>query len=299
MQRLVRMKCRIRTALLVPFLLALGTTVGSAQSNTRIEQNDPSVVYSGNWYSNSSSNNTGALAALTNTRGARLSLSFTGSGINWIGTSDRWSGIATVYVDGKMTLVNTYSASDRSQQVLFGAHGLGSGPHTISIEVMHERGPSTEGSWVWVDAFEIVGGAPIPGGITATAGHIEDHSPSISFSGRWYTSQSSQHSGGTAVLAMDAGFKLTLNFEGTGISWIGYRDEWSGLAHVYVDGAARTTVDCFQSAAAARTVLYTINGLAPGPHTLTIEVTGTRNASANGAWIWVDAFDVVQSDVRR
>jgi hypothetical protein len=288
------MKCRIRQAIFVPLLLALSTTVGRAQSNTRIEQNDSSVVYTGNWYANSSKANSGELAALTNTRGARASLTFTGTGINWIGASDRWSGLATVYVDGVMTIVNTYSNDSRSQQVLFAAHGLASGPHTISIEVMHERGPATEGSWVWIDAFEIEGGSPVPGGITASAGRIEDHNPSIAFTGRWYTNSNAAHSGGTAVLAMDAGFKLSLEFRGTGISWIGYRDEWSGLARIYVDGEARTTIDCYQSAAAARSVLYNIGGLAAGSHTLTIEVTGTRNANARGAWIWVDAFDVVQ-----
>jgi len=271
----------------------LSTSVGRAQSTVRIEQNDPSVIYSGNWYANSSSANSGGLAALTNTRGARVSLAFTGTGIDWIGSSDRWAGLATVYVDGVMTIVNTYSDESRSQRVLFSAHGLGGGQHAISIEVMHERGPATEGSWVWIDGFEIEGGAPIPGGITASPGRIEDHSPSIVFSGRWYTSTNAAHSGGTAVLAMDPGFRLSLDFRGTGVRWIGYRDEWSGLARVYVDGEARTTVDCYQLAPVARTVLYDVSGLPPGPHSLTIEVTGTRSANAKGAWIWVDALDVV------
>ena len=237
------MKCRIRTALLALLLLALGTTISRAQSNTRVEQNDPSVVYTGNWYSNSSSANSGALAALTNTRGARVSLAFTGSGINWIGTSDRWAGLATVYVDGEMTIVNTYGNDSRAQQVLFAVHGLGAGPHTISIEVMHEGGPATEGSWVWIDAFEIEGGAPIAGGVPALAGRIEDHNPSIAFSGRWYTSANAAHSGGTAVLAMDAGFRLSLDFRGTGISWhrpVQHQRSGSGpsLVHDRSDGNA-------------------------------------------------------------
>lgn len=287
------MKYLTLKVLFVSLVVALNATVSSAQSNTRIEQNDPSVSYTGNWYANSSSNNTSSLATLTNTRGARASLTFNGSGINWIGTSDRWSGLATVYVDGTMTIVNTYSSVDRAQQVLFAARGLGAGPHTISIEVMHERGPSTEGSWVWIDAFDIEGGTPIAGGVPASGGRIEDRSPSVSFSGRWYTSSSVVHSGGTAVLAMDPGFRMNVEFTGTGIFWIGYRDEWAGLARVYIDGEARTTVDAYQQTPVARTVLYSVSGLAAGRHTLTIEVMGTRNANAKGAWIWVDALDVV------
>jgi len=287
------MKGTFRTIFLLLLLCAVAGAA-FAQGVTRIEQNDPSVVYTGNWYTNSSSANSGSLAALTNTRGARATLAFTGSGIKWIGTSDGWAGFATVYVDGVMSLVNTYSAIAASQRVLFEAHGLGDGPHVISIEVMHERGPGTEGSWVWIDAFEIEGGAPIPGGISATAGRIEDHSPSITFSGRWFSNSNSVHSGGTAVLAMDPGFRATLDFDGTGVSWIGYRDEWSGLARVYVDGEAKTTVDCYQSTAAPRTILYNINGLARGHHSITIEVMGTKNANAKGAWVWLDAFEVFQ-----
>ena len=286
---------RPHTVVIFVFIvLTFSSTISLAQSNTRIEQNDPSVVYTGNWYTNSSSANSAGLAALTNTRGARATLAFNGSGIKWIGTSDGWAGLATVYVDGVMSLVNTYSSDTRSQRVLFEAHELGGGPHVISIEVMHERGPATEGSWVWIDAFEIEGGAPIPGGVSASAGRIEDHSPSIVFTGGWYTNSNAVHSGGTAVLAMDPGFRVSLDFDGTGVSWIGYRDEWSGLARVYVDGEAKTTVDCYQSTAVARTVLYNVNGLARGHHSVTVEVTGTRDANAKGSWIWVDAFEVFQ-----
>ena len=35
-------------------------------------------------------------------------------------------------------------------------------------------------------------------------------------------------------------------------------------------------------------------GLPPGNHSLTIEVTGTHNQRSGGAWVWLDAFDVMQ-----
>jgi hypothetical protein len=283
-----------RIALLTTlFFLLFASSYASAQSITRIEQNDPSVIYSGNWYTNTNNANTGGLAVLTNTRGARASLTFTGSGITWLGVADGWSGYATVYLDGQMTVLDTYSNVTRFQKALFSAHGLSSGPHTLSIEVMHERGPGTEGSWVWIDGFEIEGGAPMPGGITAAAGRVEDSSPSLEYSGRWYPKANPLFSGGSAVLAMDPGFRITLNFTGTGVFCIGYRDEWSGLANIYVDGVAKTTIDAYRTPAESRAVFYSITGLPPGPHSITVEVTGTRNASAKGAWIWIDAFDVV------
>jgi hypothetical protein len=93
---------------------------------------------------------------------------------------------------------------------------------------------------------------------------------------------------------MNTGSKVTVSFEGTGISWIGYRDEWSGVANVYVDGVQKTQIDTYLSPSKAQTTLYTITNLASGAHTLTIEATGARSESSKGSWVWVDAFDIVR-----
>ncbi len=284
-----------RTLLLIPVLLLLTSTHGLAQgSMTRVEQNDPSVTYSGNWYSNSNASNTGGVAALTNTKGARAAITFTGTGVSWIGVSDGWAGLATVYLDGAMKIVDTYGNPARYQTPLFTARGLSAGPHTLSIEITHERGNNTEGSWVWIDAFDIENGAPVPGGLTATTGRVEETNPALVLTGRWYANNNPAHSGGTSALATDAGSRVTISFTGTGISWIAYRDEWSGIARVYLDGEMKTSVDTYLAPSQARSVLYNAGGLAPGTHTLIIEATGTRNASSRGSWVWVDAFDVVQ-----
>ena len=50
-------------------------------------------------------------------------------------------------------------------------------------------------------------------------------------------------------------------------------------------------VDTYSASDQAKVVNYTITGLPAGTHTITIEVTGTKGASAQSAWIWVDAFD--------
>ena len=284
-----------RTLLLLPVFLLLSAAQGFAQGSiTRVEQSDPSVTYSGNWYSNSNASNTSGVAALTNTGGARAAITFTGTGISWIGVSDGWAGLATVYLDGAMKIVDTYGNPARYQTALFTARGLSAGPHTLSIEITHERGNKTEGSWVWIDAFDIENGAPVPGGLTATTGRVEETNPALILTGRWYANNNPAHSGGTSALATDAGSRVTVNFTGTGISWIAYRDEWSGIGRVYLDGEMKTSIDTYLAPSQARAVLYNVGGLAPGTHTLVIEATGTRNASSKGSWVWVDAFDVVQ-----
>jgi hypothetical protein len=55
----------------------------------------------------------------------------------------------------------------------------------------------------------------------------------------------------------------------------------------------KAQVDGYSATDHAQAALYTITGLPSGLHTLTVEVTGTRNASSRGLWVWVDAFDYV------
>src|SRR5437773_6750449 len=94
----------VQRVIVLPFLLAIAAL--PAFAGTRVEQTDPSITYSGNWYSNESGLHSGGTAALTNARGARATITFTGTGISWIGVADAWSGFATVYLDGAMSIVD-------------------------------------------------------------------------------------------------------------------------------------------------------------------------------------------------
>ena len=280
---------------LFPLLIAFSVSPAPAEGSvTRIEQNDPSITYSGNWYSNSSSEHSGGEATLTNARGARATITFTGTGITWIGVADPWSGLANVYIDGKLQVIDSYADTGKYQQALFTVRGLSSGPHRFSIEITHERGPHTDGSWVWIDAFDIENGSGMPGGITAPAGRIEENHAALTYTGRWYQNANPAFSGGNATLATDAGARVSITFEGTGVAWIAYRDEWSGFARVYLDGELKTTIDTYLSPSQVQVVPYRIDGLSSGTHTLTIEATGTHNESSKGSWVWVDAFDVIR-----
>jgi hypothetical protein len=278
-----------RILIVVSALAASSSQAAFAQ--TRIEQNDPAVVYSGNWYTNDSAANTGGHATLTNTKGARASITFNGTGIAWIGVADAYAGLATVYLDGSMQVINTYNPISQYQRVLFQANGLAPGLHTFSIEVTHERGPGTDGSWVWIDAFDIAG-TPVAGSISAGTGRIEQNNAAMTYVGHWYANNNPMLSGGSAALAVDAGARASLSFIGSGVSWITYEDQWSGVARVYIDGELKTMVDEYASPARIGVTAYSISGLSPGSHTITIEATGSRSASSQGAWVWVDGFDV-------
>jgi hypothetical protein len=126
----------------------------------------------------------------------------------------------------------------------------------------------------------------------ATVVRYEQDSSAVQLTGTWYPNYGAFNSGGSAVLSMDANSRATLAFEGTAVSWIGYRDEWSGIARVYLDGVFQATIDTYATPAKAQTPVYSIGNLAQGSHTLIIETTGTNSATSAGSWVWVDAFDV-------
>ncbi len=122
---------------------------------------------------------------------------------------------------------------------------------------------------------------------------IEDTDPSVTYYGTWSINLNLNHSGGTAHLSTYPGATATVPFTGTGIHWIGYQDQWSGIASIFLDGDFLQTVDTYAPSAQFQSLLYSIEGLPLGPHQLTIMALGVHDAAAAESWVWVDAFDVV------
>ena len=120
----------------------------------------------------------------------------------------------------------------------------------------------------------------------------EQNNPAVQLTGTWFPNNGSFNSAGSAILAMDTGNQVNLTFTGTSVRWIGFRDPWSGIAQVYLDGALKGTIDTHSANQQAQAVLYSSRRLSNTSHTLTIVVTGNRDAGSAGAWVWVDAFEV-------
>ena len=127
---------------------------------------------------------------------------------------------------------------------------------------------------------------------TATVTRIQQNGTGATYTGTWSNNSMTAHSGSSATLSMTTGSRASLAFNGTGVSWVAYRDQWSGIAKIYVDGTLKEEVDTYASPAKAQSVMSSVSGLASGNHTLAIEVTGRKNPSSGGTWVWVDAFDI-------
>jgi len=137
--------------------------------------------------------------------------------------------------------------------------------------------------------------APDPAPILRpSSGRIEQDDSAVGLSGTWYTNAGAGHSGGSAAFAETHSSRAVFTFSGTGVRWIGSRDEWSGIARVSLDGVFKGTVDTYASPAESQAVLFAADSLpANEHHTLVVETTGASNASSGGAWVWVDAFEVI------
>jgi hypothetical protein len=237
-------------------------------------------------------------------RYAQAKLTFTGTSVKWIGYRDEWSGKAQVYLDGTLkATVDTYSSPARARSVLYSVSGLSSTTHTLTIKMTGTRNVQSGGTWVWVDALDVTrtstttntapAPAPAPAPTPATASRVEQNNPAVVLSGgTWSPNSTAPHSGGSAVLSVDPGARATLTFTGTGVNWMAYRDEWAGIARVYLDGVFKGEVDTYASPAQAKAVVYSIGGLPRATHTLRIEVKGARNPASGGNWVWVDAFNI-------
>lgn len=218
-------------------------------------------------------------------KGASVVLDFAGRAVSWIGYRDEWSGIAKVYLDGVFQgTVDTYGSPAESRSVLFSRTGLTEESHRLVIEATGEKSSIADGSWVSVDAFDVVRDGEVS--------RIEENDPAVKCSPcGWYSVEAPILSAGGARAAIEPGASVFFDFTGTGVSWIGYRDGWSGKAKVYLDGVFQKTVDTYAPVDQPQAVLYTASGLAPGPHRLAVQVTGEHTPASDGAWVWVDAFE--------
>jgi len=125
--------------------------------STRVEESDPTVVYTGVWYTGRRPDLSGGSAVEAALPISTASLSFTGTGVRWIGFKAVWGGIALVYLDGALrATVDTYAPAEQAQAVMYTATGLAAGLHTITIKVTGTWNPAGCCSWVVVDAFDVM-----------------------------------------------------------------------------------------------------------------------------------------------
>ena len=263
----------------------------------RYEETDPSVSFSPGWIQEAGWTAwSGGTVMESTTPGTQATFTFDGTSATWIGVRAPNGGIARVFVDGAfVSEVDLFARSEEFHVPVFTAQGLANGIHTLAIEVTGLKNTDSQavnspGAWVWVDAFDVP---------TQVVSHLQDTDPDMTYTAGWTGGDTSgSWSGSYAHLSTTPGAQATLTFNGTSISWIGYRGPDAGIARVFLDGVLAGEVDLYYSDPRIQAIVFTSPPLADANHTLTIEATGLRNAASSDARVVVDAFDVTKVGTR-
>jgi beta-galactosidase GanA len=141
---------------------------------------DPALTYTGSWtHANTSNSNYTAgdydsTESWSTQAGATMSVTFTGTAVQWIGAKNNNGGIADVSIDGsQVATVDTYAAAGKEfQQVLFSQTGLSAGSHTLTITVTGNENSASSAATVVIDAINV-----------PTAAEQADYYPAVPQSG--------------------------------------------------------------------------------------------------------------------
>jgi len=120
---------------------------------------------------------------------------------------------------------------------------------------------------------------------------FEDDDPAISYTGSWTAVTNPKASDGHATTSVQTNAAASVAFTGTGIEWCVGKGPQMGKARVSLDGGAPLLVDLYSRTLKLVTLPKT--GLAAGPHTLRIEVSGQKNPASRGYMVNIDALGVV------
>lgn len=127
---------------------------------------------------------------------------------------------------------------------------------------------------------------------TTTAAQLIDDT-AATYSRHWYTNYDfGGYYHDTAHYSATVGAVATFSFTGGSIAWLGGKNHNHGYASVSVDGGPAVLVDTYAPAGNTQQVLYQRNGLAPGPHTITITVTAQKDPAATSTFQDIDGFIV-------
>ncbi|MFL6573898.1 MAG: hypothetical protein ACJ8G4_19220 [Burkholderiales bacterium] len=268
---------------------------------SHLQETDPDLAYTGTWdQDDSAAWSGGGVASLpdsphggarfTTSAGAKITLKFRGTSITWQSGRGPDYGIASVQVDGGApTDVDTYSPSQKYQDIVFKATGLADAPHTLTVQATGRKNPASAGAKIVVDAFDVT----TPGRrFQQDAVDPVTGAAMVTYTGKWVHGNVNRvWSEGSCDTSTVAGSKAIFHFTGTSVSWIGCQKEsCSGVAKVSIDGAEVKVINNWRPVPieAYQHEVFRSDKLTPGVHTLTIEQT------VNTGYIVVDAFDVRQ-----
>jgi bacillopeptidase F len=127
----------------------------------------------------------------------------------------------------------------------------------------------------------------------AIAARYQQTDRRLAYTGSWTIVRNPAASGGSLAIANSAGSSVTIRFFGISATCIAKRGPIYGRARITVDGIDRGTVDLYSATGEWQQEIWATKTLEMGPHTITISWTGLKSEASSGAYINVEAFDVI------
>lgn len=120
---------------------------------------------------------------------------------------------------------------------------------------------------------------------------VDQSAPGIYYQGTWTPYTSGSRVGGYWLAANEPGAFVYFQFEGQGFTLIGSKASTYGIAKVTIDGTDVRYADLYAPSTLHKQSVLSVAGLENDVHSVKIEWTGTRNPSASGNTIGLDAVD--------
>lgn len=117
----------------------------------------------------------------------------------------------------------------------------------------------------------------------------------FSYEGNWLTTSQNGCYAGDNYYSNTADDVCKIEFAGTNIKWYGSTAPNHGIMAISVDGGEEMLVDCYSSSRYDNIELYDSGELEPGIHTLSVRVTGTKNAASSDCYVNVDRVSIINA----
>ncbi len=177
-------------------------------------------------------------------------------------------------------------------------------PDNSAVTTLARANPSDGTQFVYVRQADATSTATVSTHLALNtdqaAGYTyDDASPALTYTGSWThaNASNSNYTAGdydsTESWSTQVGASMSVTFTGTAVQWIGPKNTNGGIADVYLDGNLAGTVDTYAAAGKEfQQVLFSQTGLSAGSHTLTITVTGNKDAASSADTVVIDAINV-------
>jgi hypothetical protein len=263
--------------LLMDQAYAATATFTAAPQVVTLDDADLAVAYNG-WRGVADPSANGGAYRVSNVTNDTLTWkSATTTSFAWITRKGPDRGIANVNIDGVDT-GNVDLYTDTAQAATITYSGLTNKVHTVILTITGTKNAASSGTDVVIDAF------------TVGAGTAQESDAGVTL-GTWKGVANASAAGGSYRWASAATASVTVTFTGTAIDWITTKGGNFGKVAITIDGVSQGTVDLYAAAQQWQSPV-SYSGLAPGIHTIVIQVLDQKNAASSSTKIFVDGFTV-------